>query len=127
MAKIRISYYGVWIMDQWPDTMYRAVTLRSEALFKNKHVLPVAGWIAECKADTISAADVCRGLGGRVAPNKVLEVLVRLTQGGVLLELPFPGRPHPRLFQPRLSSFWEAAAEFASEARGIEPKISRNA
>jgi uncharacterized protein (DUF934 family) len=105
-------------MDQWSDETYRTLGTRSQALFKNKHVLPVAAWVAECDPNaTITCAEVVRGLGGRLAPNKALEALTRLCDGGILIELPFPGRPHPRIFQRRSSSFWDATTEFARDAR----------
>jgi uncharacterized protein (DUF934 family) len=104
------------MMDAWSDALYAALATRSQALYKNKHVLPVAAWIASAQDDTISAADVVRGLSGRLAPNKALETLERLGESGVMVELPFPGRPHPRMFRRQSTLFWDVALEFASEA-----------
>jgi uncharacterized protein (DUF934 family) len=118
---IRISYYDVWMMDDWSDDIYSALTARSQALYKNKHLLPVAVWIAESPAEMTGAPDVVRGLGGRIAPNKALEALERLRDGEVMLELPFPGRPHARIFQRKPTLFWSVAVEFASDAGKIAP------
>jgi hypothetical protein len=118
---IRISYYDVWMMDDWSDDIYDALATRSQALFKNKHLLPVAVWIAESPAETMGAPDVVRGLDGRIMPNKALEALERLRDGGIMLELPFPGRPHARIFQRRPTLFWGAAAEFAFDAGKAAP------
>ncbi len=104
------------MMDEWSDDIYNALAARSQAFYKNKHVLPVAAWVAECPAETICAPDVVRGLEGRLAPNKALEALERLRAGGVMLELPFPGRPHARMFRRQSSLFWDAALEFALAA-----------
>lgn len=104
------------MMDDWSDDIYSALTARSQALFKNKHLLPVAVWVAESTAETAGAPDVVRGLEGRIAPNKALEALERLRDGGMMLELPFPGPPHARIFQRKPTLFWSVAVEFASDA-----------
>jgi hypothetical protein len=109
------------MMDDWSDAIYGALAIRSQALYKNKHLLPVAVWIAESPAETMGAPDVVRGLEGRIAPNKALEALERLRDGGVMLELPFPGRPHARIFQRRPTLFWSVAVEFASDAGKATP------
>jgi uncharacterized protein (DUF934 family) len=120
-----MSYYDVRIVEDWSDDTYDTLAARSHAFYKNKHVLPVAAWVAECKNDTIRAAEVVRGLGGRLAPNRALEALERLRDGEVMRELPFPGRPHARVFQRRHSLFWGVALEFAAEAgRGTVPAAS---
>jgi hypothetical protein len=110
-------------MQDLADEIYDALALRSQAFFKNKHLLPAAAWIAECGKDTVRAADVVRGLDGRLAPNKALEALERLRDGGFMDELPFPGRPHARMFQPRSSLLWSLALESVAEARGSLPAI----
>jgi hypothetical protein len=104
------------MMMQWSDDIYDALALRSQALFKNKHVLPTAVWIAWAGDNTFRTPDVVRGLGGRIESNKALEALEHLRDSELLLELPYPGRPHPRIFQRRPSSFWHAVSEFAEEA-----------
>jgi len=109
------------MMNDWSDDIYGALAARSQALYKNKHLLPVAVWIAESHAETTGAPDVVRGLEGRIAPNKALEALERLRDGGVMLELPFPGRPHARIFQRRPTLFWSVAVEFASDAGKAAP------
>ena len=53
------------MMTEWSDEIFEALAARSQGLYKNKHLLPVAAWIAGCKLDTISAPDVVRGLDGR--------------------------------------------------------------
>lgn len=102
-------------MAEWSDEIYEGLAARSQGLYKNKHLLPVAAWIAGCKLDTISAPDVARGLDGRLALNKALEVLERLQEAGVMHELPYPGRPHARMFERLPGAFWRFAEEFASE------------
>jgi hypothetical protein len=117
------------MMDDWSDDIYGALTARSQALFKNKHLLPVAVWVAESPAETIGAPDVFRGLEGRIAPNKALEALERLRDGGIMIELPFPGPPHARIFQRKPTLFWSVAMEFASDAgksAPISPPASAN-
>jgi uncharacterized protein (DUF934 family) len=104
------------MMDDWSDDIYGALTTRSQALFKNKHLLPVAVWVAESPSETTGAPDVVRGLEGRIAPNKALEALERLRDGGMMIELPFPGPPHTRIFQRKATLFWSVAVEFASDA-----------
>jgi hypothetical protein len=109
------------MMDDWSDDIYGALASRSQALFKNKHLLPVAVWVAESPTETTGAPDVVRGLGGRIAPNKALEALERLRDGGMMIELPFPGPPHARIFQRKTTLFWSVAVEFASEAGKAAP------
>ncbi len=103
------------MMTGWSDEIYGALAVRSQGLYKNKHLLPVAAWIAGCKLETISAPDVARGLDGRLAPNKALEVLERLQEAGVMHELPYTGRPHARMFERLPGAFWRFVEEFASE------------
>jgi hypothetical protein len=107
-------------MNTWSDDTFDLLCLRSQALFKNKHVLPVAAWIAERQTETVAAPELVRGLGGRVPPNKVLEALERLRDSGILRELPSLGRPHKRIFEPLPTSFWALASEFASDATGTK-------
>lgn len=108
-------------MLEWSDDIYEALTERSQALFKNKHVLPVAVWIAQSDGATVRAPDVVRGLGGRIASNKALEALEHLRASNLMLELPFLGRPHARIFQRRRALFWRAVSEFAEEAEKRDP------
>jgi hypothetical protein len=103
------------MMPGWSDEIYEALAVRSQRLYKNKHLLPVATWIAGCKLDTISAPDVTRGLDGRLASNKALEALERLQEAGVMHEFPYTGRPHARMFERLPGAFWRFAEEFASE------------
>lgn len=100
----------------WSDDTYAAVVRRSEALFNNKHLLPVAAWVVGCKAETIKAREVGVGLAGRVPDNKILEILERLRNAEVMHELPHLGPPHPRIFERRPGAFWRFAEDLAAEA-----------
>jgi hypothetical protein len=113
-----MPYNGFWMMLEWSDDTYEGLASRSQLLFKNKHVLPVAVWVAQAPSNPIQAGDIVRGTEGRIASNKALEALAHLRDSGLLIELPFLGRPHPRLFQKRRSLFWGAVSEMAEE--GIE-------
>jgi hypothetical protein len=106
------------MMLDWSDDNYAALVERSEVLFNNKHLLPVAAWVAECKAEAIKAREVGRGLSGRVPDNKVLEILGRLRAAEVLHELPHPGAPHPRIFEKRPGAFWRFVEDLSSEVAG---------
>lgn len=92
---------------QWPLERFDAVASRSTVLHGNRSVLPVAGWILDSGVEAVSASDVYRGLSGAIPPNKALEALARLGEIGALAELPYPGRPHARMFQRRASAYWD--------------------
>ena len=97
------------------DEKYAALAACSQALLNNKHLLPVAVWLAEQESKTVKAPEVERGLGGRSTSNRVIPALERLCEAGFMTELPHPGRPHPRIFELRPSAFWDFARELPVE------------
>jgi hypothetical protein len=100
----------------WTSERFEAVARRSQGLHGNKHLLPVAVAIAELDRDAVKAPELRVALGGHVEPNRLLEALERLCAIEVLEELPYPGRPHPRMFRRLPSAYWGFVAEFAAEA-----------
>jgi hypothetical protein len=109
--------------SEWPRRRFDAAAARSVAIHGNRAVFPVAAWIAEAGVDAITAPEVVRGLGGELAPNKVLEALIRISKIGALDEMPHLGRPHPRVFRLRKSAYWNFVLEelvASREAQEIE-------
>lgn len=101
--------------SEWSDEKYDTLVACSQELLNNKHLLPVAVWLAEHAPETVQAPDVERGLGGRSSSNRVLQALDRLCKAGFLEELPYPGRPHPRIFELRSSGLWVFARALPNE------------
>lgn len=91
----------------WPDKKYEQACSFSVFLHGNKHVFPAALWIAEQASESCKATEVGVGLSGKVAPNILLNALDRLCAIGALRELPYPGRPHPRIFERQQSPYWD--------------------
>jgi len=58
----------------------------------------------------VTAKEVGRGLSGMLAQKQVLEVLNRLCAIGALEELPYLGRPSPRIFRRRAAPYWALVA-----------------
>lgn len=110
----------------WTSERFAIVAQRSQALHGNKYVLPVALVVAERKLGTVKAPEIGVALGGRLAPNRVLEGLEWLCAMGVMGELPYPGRPSPRLFETRASAYWSFVEPFSGEARTTTMTSSRN-
>jgi hypothetical protein len=102
-------------MGGWDTDRFEAAARRSQALHGNKHVLPVALAVAEARTSSVKAAEVGRALGGHLPPNRVLEGFGRLCAMGVMRELPYLGRPHPRVFEPLASSYWGFIERFLVE------------
>jgi len=102
-------------MTGWSSERFLAVAQRSQTLHGNKHMLPVAVVIAELDLTVVKAPELGIALGGNLAPNRVLEGLVRLAAMGVMEELPYPGRPNPRIFERRDSAYWTFVEPFAAE------------
>lgn len=105
----------------WTDEQFARVAARSRALHGNRHLLAVAACVADRpEGAAISTPEIARGLGGRVPPTKILEVLGRLAEGGLLTETPRLGAPHPRLFYRHAGepadAFWDFARGLADEA-----------
>lgn len=84
----------------------------SVELTGNNVVVPVAVVIAQrTEGGTVSTPEVCKLLGGRLPPNRVGKALARLDRLGALAELPFPGRPHARMFHVIDGPFWTFVRE----------------
>jgi len=101
-------------MASWSSERFDAVAERSQVLHGNKHTLPVALAIAELELTVIKAPELGVALGGNLAPNRVLEGLERLVTMGVMEELPYPGRPNPRIFERRESAYWTFVEPFVA-------------
>lgn len=102
------------------ETYARVQRLSSE-LVGNNVLLPVAAAIV-CMSDTgpLSTPQVTEELGGRLPPNRVAQALQRLHRIGAVMELPYPGRPHPRLYERRESPFWTFVREWT-----LDPMVDR--
>lgn len=103
-------------MSGWSKERFEAVAERSQALHGNKHMLPVAVALLELNLTMVGTSEIGIALGGHLAPNRVLEGLQRLTAMGIMRELPYPGRPKPRLFERRQSAYWDFVEPFAAES-----------
>jgi hypothetical protein len=95
---------------------YKTARERSRDLFNNALILPVALAVVthvEVGSD-LTAPDVLVWLGGRGAGNQVAEALRRIESTGALVELPYPGRPHPRRWERREHPFWRFATDWSA-------------
>ena len=99
----------------WTSSRFEAVAATSQVLHGNKHMLPVAAAIIKIGAPTIKAPEISIFLSGRLPANRVLEALQRLCALGVVHELPYPGRPAPRIFEPATSAYWDFVDRFLAE------------
>lgn len=102
-------------MEKWTIEYFERVARRSQSLHGNKYVLPVAAVIAEGTQNPVKAPDIGIALNGRLPPNRVLEALDWLVAMSVLEELPYPGRPHARLFERTASAYWNFVPLFCEE------------
>jgi len=86
---------------------YDALRNLSNGLFKNGLVVPAAACITEIElGEAFGVTWVREQLGGRAAANQIHEVLARLETCEALEQLPYPGRPHPRMWRRLDSPFW---------------------
>jgi hypothetical protein len=99
----------------WTDRKFEQACSFSSGLHGNKHVFPVALWIAERNCESCKTTEIAVGLGGRLAANLVLKALDRLCLIGALQELPHPGRPHPRIFERLPSPYWSLVLEAGAQ------------
>jgi hypothetical protein len=98
------------------DDEFARLQRLSVELTGNNVVVPVAVMIAErSKGGTVSTPEVCQLLGGRLPPNRVGKALARLDRLGALAELPFPGRPHARMFHVIDGPFWTFVREWSRD------------
>jgi hypothetical protein len=102
-------------MTDWSDERYAALADCSQKLLNNKHLLPVAVWLAEQESKTIKVPEVVSGLGSRSTSPRVTQALERLCEAGFMTELPYPGRPYPRIFELQPGAFWHFARELPAE------------
>lgn len=72
----------------------------------------------ESAAPSATAPEAVRGLAGQLPANKALEALERLATIGALRELPYPGRPHSRIFEPVPSIYWDFVGPYVAEREG---------
>lgn len=86
----------------------------SLALAGNRVLLPVAVAIADRgETSPVSTPIVNQLLAGRVPSNRIGKELARLHRLGALSELPYPGRPHPRIFDVVSGPFWIFVRDWA--------------
>lgn len=100
---------------------FSAISKRSQALHGNNFVLPVAVSIVRLDANVVSTPEIREELGGLLPDNRILDGLVRLCQMAVMTELPYPGRPKPRLFERRESAYWDFVVPFTTEHHSSLP------
>jgi hypothetical protein len=95
---------------------YKSARDRSKGLFNNALVLPVAMVIvAQVKVGSdLTTPDVQVWLGGRAAGNQIAEALRRIESTGAIVELPYPGRPHPHRWERREHPFWRFAVDWGA-------------
>jgi hypothetical protein len=94
----------------WTEEEVDPLTARSKAIHSNGHLLPVAAWIQQARLQDVTAKEVGRGLSGMLAQKQALEVLERLCVIGALEELPYLGRPAPRVFRRCDAPYWALVA-----------------
>jgi hypothetical protein len=95
---------------------YEMMRRRSRDLFKNALVLPVAMVVREHVevGSDLTAPDVRTWLGGRAAGNQISEALRRIETTGAIIELPYPGQPHPHRWERRNHPLWRFVAEWGT-------------
>lgn len=94
--------------------LYETARARSQGLFNNALLLPVAAAIAaEVKVGGDFTAPEVRGwLDGRAESNQIREPLRRIEATAAIEELPYPGRPHPRRWQRAEHPLWPFVADW---------------
>jgi hypothetical protein len=100
---------------------FSVIAQRSQVLHGNKYVLPVAMAVVELDLEVVKAPEICVTLKGFVPGNRVHEGLRRLCAMGVMAELPYIGRPNPRLFERCPSAYWDFVVSFATEHLSSQP------
>lgn len=88
---------------------------RSQALHGNNFVLPVAVAVIELGVQVVKVPEIREALKGFLPENRIREGLERLCAMKVMSELPYTGRPNPRLFERCPSAYWDFVMPFASE------------
>jgi hypothetical protein len=98
---------------------FEGLAALSDTVYGHRHVVPVGVWIQESGSSSASQPEVRIGLEGRSPSNKVLRALERLEELGALRELPYVGRPQPRVFERIKSAHWDAIAEYATDVDSL--------
>jgi hypothetical protein len=101
------------------DETFSRLQRLSTGLTGNNTTLPTAAAVAALQGQgAISAPDVVKDLGGRLPANRAGKALTRLAQLGVMREFPYPGPPHPRLYELIPGPFWDFVRDWA-----MDPKV----
>jgi len=111
--------YGPWTPER-----FAVASQLSQALHGNKHVLPVAIVIAEAGSAQMQVPEIGSILGNHAPAHRIHEAMRRLQSMGVLEELPYPGRPHPRMFAVRDNPYWEFAQAFESASKQVAERVA---
>jgi hypothetical protein len=105
---------------EWSEQHFAMVTKRSQQVHGNKLVLPVAVAIAALDRPRYKVPELSQALEGRIPHHRIHEALQRLCAMGVLVEMPYPGRPAPRIFEVRSDPFWIYARSFVPSGKSGE-------
>jgi hypothetical protein len=98
------------------DDQFDRLRRLSIELTNNNVLLPVAAALLNVPdGSTATAPSVSRTLQGRLPVNRILDMLCRLARLGVLQELPYPGKPHPRVFSRVQGPFWTFISAWVSD------------
>lgn len=101
--------------------LYDAVEQRrlqalSVALTGNNVTLPVAVAIGTLPTSaTVSAPELTAMLGGTIPTNRIGRALRDLAVLNVLRELPYPGRPHRRIYERVDGPYWTFINDWAAD------------
>lgn len=95
---------------------YENARKRSRGLFNNALILPVAIVVAERiqPGSDFTVADVRAWMGGRAESNQIRDAVRRIEAAEAIVELPYPGRPHPHRWQRNEHPFWTFVTEWAA-------------
>jgi hypothetical protein len=91
------------------NDQYLALRKQSDDLFKNGLVVPIARAILDLPngESAFGVTEIREALGGRAASNQIREVLgTRLEPSSAVEELPYLGKPHPKLWRKLKCPFW---------------------
>jgi hypothetical protein len=105
---------------EWSEQHFATVIEKSQQIHGNKLVLPVAVAIAALDQTHYKVPELSQALEGRIPPHRIHEALRRLCIMGVLVEMPYPGRPAPRIFEVRSDPFWAYVRSFVPGGRSGE-------
>ncbi len=94
---------------------YESARRSSKGLFKNALVLPVGHAIAEevVVGGDFTASDVRQWIGGRAESNQIRDALGRFESAEAIIELPYPGQPHPHRWERLDHPVWDFITEWS--------------